>query len=131
LSVDFNVEELKRSILNQSEATAQLETKLRARINSVKTTIKTRQTMKKRPLKYIRVCAWLNSLKIDWSEVDYGNDRQSDVEEKSVPHRRARRIKLNWNPDEGKGGDRESGAEETHGPIITTFSSKSRRLLMK
>jgi len=125
------VEALQRSILTQTEATAQLETKLRARINSVKTTIKTRQALKKRPLKYIRVCAWLNSQKIHWSEVDNVNDRQSDVEEISVPQRRARRIKLNWDPDEGKGGDNENDVDRTHGPIITTFSSKSRRLLMK
>ena len=131
MSVDFNVEALKRSILTQTEATAQLETKLRARINSVKTTIKTRQALKKRPLKYIRVCAWLNNRAYDWSEIDYGNDRQSDVEEKSVPQRRARRIKLNWDPDGDKGEDRGNDAEGTHGPIITTFSSKSRRMLMK
>jgi hypothetical protein len=108
------VEDLKRSILNLSEARAHLEKKVRVYANPVKTIIKSRQALKKRPLKYIRVCAWLNSQKIHWSEVDNGNDRQSDVEEISVPQRRARRIKLNWDPDEGKGGDRESGAEGTH-----------------
>lgn len=131
MSVDFNVEALQRSMLNLSEARAQLETKVLVYANPVKTVIKSRQTLMKRPSKYIRVCAWLDDRKSDWSEVDYGNDRQSDVEEKPVPQRRARRIRLNWDPDEDKGEDRESGAEGTHGPIITTFSSKSRRLLMK
>lgn len=131
MSVDFNVEDLKRSILNQPEATAQLETKVLVYANPVKTIKKSRQTLMKRPSKFIRVCAWLSNRAHDWSEVDNENDRQSDVEEKPVPQRRARRIRLNWDPDEDKGGDGESGAEGTHGPIITTFSSKSRRLLMK
>ncbi len=131
MSVDFNVEALKRSILNLSEARAQLETKVLVYANPVKNIIKTRQTLKKRPSKYIRVCAWLSNRAHDWSEVDYGNDGQSDVEEISVPQRRARRIKLNWDPDGDKGDDRGNDTEGTHGPIITTFSSKSRRLLMK
>ncbi len=82
--------------------------------------IQTRQTMKKSPLKFIRICAWLDH-DTDWS-VDEENDRQSE-EKKSVPRRRVRRIKLNRDPD----GD----AEGAHGPIITTFSSNGRRLFMK
>ena len=131
MSVDFNVEELKRSTLNLSEARTQHEKKVLVYANPVKTIKKTRQTLMKRPSKYIRVCAWLNNRTHDWSEVEYRNDRQSDVEEKPVPLRRARRIQLNWDPDEDKGEEIESGAKGAHGPIITTFSSKSRRLLMK
>ena len=131
MSVDFNVEELKRSMLNLSEARAQLETKVFVYANPVKTIIESRQTLNKRPSKYIRVCAWLDDQKTDFSEVEVENDRQSNVEEKPVPRRRARRIKMNWGPDGDKGEYREHDAEGTHGPIITTFSSKSRRLYMK
>lgn len=92
--------------------------------------IQTRQTMKKRPLKFIRVCAWLD-YDTDWSEVDKENDRQSDIEKKSVPRRRARRIKLNWNPDGDEGEEGGNDAEGAYGPIITTFSSNGRRLFMK
>jgi hypothetical protein len=115
LSIDFNVEELKRSMLNLSEARTQLETKVCVYPNPVKTIIKTRRTMKKGPSKFIRVCAWLDH-DTDWS-VDEENDRQSE-EKKSVPRRRARRIKMNWGPDEDKGEDNAGGS---HGPIITTF----------
>jgi hypothetical protein len=131
LSLDFDVEELKRSTLNLSEARAQLETKVLVYANPVKTIIKSRQTRMKRPSKYIRVCAWLDDRKTDFSEVEVENDRQSNVEEKPVPRRRARRIRLNWDPDGDKRGNRGSDAEVAHGPIITTFSSKSRRLHMK
>ena len=62
--------------------------------------IQIRQTMKKSPSKFIRMCAWLDH-DTDWS-VDEENDRQSE-EKKSVPRRRARRIKLNWDPDGDKG----------------------------
>jgi len=79
LSVDFNVEELKRSMLNQSEAGVQLETKVRVYANPVKAIIKSRQTLMKRPSRFIRVCAWLDSYIIDWSEVGCGDDGQSDV----------------------------------------------------
>jgi hypothetical protein len=85
-----------------------------------------RQTLKRRPSKFIRMCAWLNG-DTDWSEVDKENDRQSDIEKKPVPRRRARRIKMNWGPDEEKGEDNAG----SHGPIITTLSSKGRRLHMK
>lgn len=131
MSVDFNLEELKRIILNLSETRAQLESKACAYANSVKTT-KVGQTIKKRPTMYVRVCAWLDDLKSDSSEEDNGNDKQSDVEEISAPRRRARRIKLNWDPDKDKGGgNSESGAEGTPVPIITRFSGNSRRMLMK
>ena len=113
-------------MFNLSEARAQLETKVRVYADPVKTIMKTRRTMKKSPPKCIRVCAWLDH-DTDWS-VDEENDRQSDVEEKPVPRRRARRIKMNWGPDEDKGED---NAGRSHGPIITTFSSKGRRLHMK
>ena len=111
-------------MLNLSEARTQLETKVCVYANPVKTIIKTRRTMKKSPLKFIRMCAWLDH-DTDWS-VDEENDRQSE-EKKSVPRRRARRIKLNWDPDGDKGEDRENDAEEAHGPIITN----GRRLFMK
>jgi len=87
--------------------------------------IQTRQTMKKRPSKFIRVCAWLGSHRIAWGEVDKENDRQSE-EKKSVPRRRARRIKLNWDPDGDKEEEGENDAEGAHGPIITTFSGNGR-----
>jgi len=94
------------------------------------TTIKSRQ-MLKRPAKFIRVCAWLGSHRIAWDKVDKENGRQSDIERKSVPRRKARRLKFNWDPDEDKGEDNGNEAERSHGPIITTFSSKSRRLFTK
>ena len=131
MSVDFNVEELKRSILNQPEVGIKLETKLRAREISVKDIIKTRLAMKRRPSKFIRVCAWLDDRTSDCSEEDYWNDGQSDVVKESVPRRRARRIRMNWGTDEDNGEDNGNKAEGTHGPVITTFSSKGRRLLMK
>ena len=53
MSVDFNVEDLKRSILNLSEARAQLETKVLVYANPVKTIKKSRQTLMKRPSKFI------------------------------------------------------------------------------
>jgi hypothetical protein len=84
----------------------------------------------KRPSRFIRVCAWLDDRKFICSEED-GEDGQSDVEIKSVPQRRARRIKLNWDPEEDKGENRENDTEGNHGPIITTYSGNSRRLLMK
>ena len=127
MSVDFNVEELKRSIFNQPEVGVILETKLRAREISVKDIIKTRLTVMKRPESFIRVRAWLDHRTYDCSEEDNWNDRQSDVVKESVPRRRARRIRLNWSTDEDNGNK----AEGTHGPVITTFSSKGRRLLMK
>ncbi len=131
MSVDFNVEELKMSMLNQPEFGVKLETKLRAREISVKDIIKTRLTLMKRPERFIRVRAWLDHRTYDCSEEDNGNDGQSDVVKESVPRRRARRIKLNWGTDENKGEDNGNNAQGTHGPIITTFSSKGRRLLMK
>jgi hypothetical protein len=115
------VEELKRSMLNLSETKTQLETKVCVYANPIKTIIKTRRTMKKSPLKFIRMCAWLDH-DTDWS-VDEEDDRQSDIEKKPVPRRRARRIKLNWGPDGDKG---ENDAEGAHGPIITTFSGNGR-----
>lgn len=119
--IDFNVEELKRGIFNLSEARPQLETKVLVRANPVITMIKTRRTMKKRPSKFIRLCAWLDH-DTDWS-VDEENDRHSDIEEKLVPRRRARRIKMNWGPDENDG-------EGTNSPV-TLFPRKGRRLHMK
>ena len=119
--IDFNVEELKRGIFNLSEARPQLETKVLVRANPVITMIKTRRTMKKRPSKFIRLCAWLDH-DTDWS-VDKENGRQSDIEEKPVPRRRARRIKMNWGPDENDG-------EGTNSPV-TLFPRKVRRLHMK
>ena len=126
---DFIVEELKRSILNLSEARAQLETKALVYANPVKNIFKTRRTVKKRPSKLIRILVWSDIT--DWSKEDEEDDRHYDTEHKSVPRRRARRIKLNWDPTEDTGEDRKNDAERAHGPIITTFSSKSRRLLMK
>jgi len=131
LSVNFNVEELKRSIFNQPEVGVKLDTKLRAREISVKDIIKTRLTLVKRPERFIRVRAWLDHRTYDCSEEDNGNAGQSDVVKESVPRRRARRIRLNWSTDEDKGEDNGNKAEGTHGPVITTFSSKGRRLLMK
>ena len=127
MSVDFNVEELKRGMLIQPEVGVKLETKLRAREISVKDIIKTRLTVMKRPERFIRVRAWLDHRTYDCSEEDNGNVGQSDVVKESVPRRRARRIRLNWSTDEDNGNK----AEGTHGPVITTFSSKGRRLLMK
>ena len=127
MSVDFNVEELKRGMLIQPEVGVKLETKLRAREISVKDIIKTRLTVMKRPESFIRVRAWLDHRTYDCSEEDNGNVGQSDVVKESVPRRRARRIRLNWSTDEDNGNK----AEGTHGPVITTFSSKGRRLLMK
>ena len=126
MSLDFNVEELK-SIFNQPEVGVKLDTKLRARAMSVKDIIKTGLAMKRRPSKFIRVCAWLDGRASDCSEEDDWNDGQSDVVKESVPRRRARRIRLNWSTDEDNGNK----AEGTHGTVITTFSSKGRRLLMK
>ena len=131
MSVDFNMEELNRSILNQLEAKPQHETKLRVYANSVKVIIKSKQMLMKRPSRFIRVCAWLDDRKLDCSEVEDGGEGQSDVKIKSVPQRRARRIKLNWAPEEDKGEDIENGTEGNHGPILTTYSGNSRRLLMK
>jgi hypothetical protein len=55
------VEELNRIMLNQPEVGVKLKTKLRARAISVKTIIKIGLAMKRRPLKFIRVCAWLRA----------------------------------------------------------------------
>ena len=72
------------------------------------TTIKSRQILK-RSSKFIRMRAWND--KTDWSKGDEEDDRQSDIEKKSVPRRRARRIKLNWGPDGDKGEEGENDAE--------------------
>lgn len=118
--IDFNVEELKRGIFNLSEARPQLETKVNVRANPVKI-IKTRQTVNKRPSKFIRIRTLRD--KTDWGKEDEENDRHSDIEEKLVPRRRARRIKMNWGPDENDG-------EGTNSPV-TLFPRKVRRLHMK
>jgi len=118
--IDFNVEELKRGIFNLSEARPQLETKVNVRANPVKI-IKTRQTVNKKPSKFIRIRTLRD--KTDWGKEDEENDRHSDIEEKLVPRRRARRIKMNWGPDENDG-------EGTNSPV-TLFPRKVRRLHMK
>ncbi len=118
--IDFNVEELKRGIFNLSEARPQLETKVNVRANPVKI-IKTRQTVNKKPSKFIRIRTLRD--KTDWGKEDEKNDRHSDIEEKLVPRRRARRIKMNWGPDENDG-------EGTNSPV-TLFPRKVRRLHMK
>ncbi len=119
--IDFNVEELRRGIFNLPEARPQLETKVLVRANPVITMIKTRRTMNKRPSKFIRIRTLRD--KTDWGKEDEENDRHSDIEEKLVPRRRARRIKMNWGPDENDG-------EGTNSPV-TLFPRKVRRLHMK
>ena len=118
---DFIVEELKRSILNLSEARAQLETKVLVYTNPIKNILKTRQTMKKRSSKLIRILAWSDIT--DWSKEDEKDDRHLDTEKKSVPRRRARRIKLNWGPDEDTGEDRKNDSEGAHGARAHTSNA--------
>lgn len=131
MSIDFNVDGLKRSILNLSQVRTQLETEVRAYSNPVKTLMKSRQSRMKRPSKYIRMSMWLDDRETDYVEEDNRIDRQSSEDNPPQQYRRARRIKLNWDPDEARGEENEKYSEKVVGPVITTFSSKSRRALRR
>ena len=119
MSVVFDVEELKKSMLNLVDATK------RQKIKESKTQIISFRKTKRTP-SFIRIGSNFHFLKSDCSK---GEDEQAPREREPVSHerpkRKARRIKVDLSSIDS------NSDKYTNSPILTSHSTRNRRALMK